>query len=334
MTFAQLHTFVEVASTGSVHEAARRLVVSPPAVSAAVGALQREVGVRLVTRVGRGLELTPSGEVFARYARRVLKLADEATAAALAALEPERGRVRLAAVTTAGEHVLPRLLAGFRSQYPATEFSLEVGNRTRVWELLERLDVDLAIGGRPPAGGAFRTLATRENVLVLVAPGNGCPAVVDVGVDELAGQVLLLREPGSGTRGTAVELFDAMGVSPATLTLGSNGAIRESVQVGLGITLISRDAVARELEEGSLVEWRCGPLPEQRPWHLVARAGEELHPTAGLFLDYAAAAGASEAGFTLVGRGMAADCGPPQGAERLLRQAPVPGAPAGSQAPS
>lgn len=174
--------------------------------------------------------------------------------------------------------------------------SLEVGNRDRVWELLEGREVDLAIGGRPP--DPFVTLATRPNLLVLVAAGSGRPSVRTVDVAELARQVLVLREPGSGTRSTAVELFGQLGVTPAsTLTVGSNGAIRESVQVGLGITLISRDAVARELDEGSLEEWRCEGLPQQRAWHVVARAGEALPPTADLFLGHLA-----DEGFDLVRR--------------------------------
>lgn len=131
-------------------------------------------------------------------------------------------------------------------------------------------------------------------------------------------QVVLLREPGSGTRSTAEELLDELGISPATLTLGSDGAIRESVLVGLGITLISRDAVARELDEGALEEWRCpGPatgstggdggsiVPRHRAWHLVARAGDELPPKARLFLSHLADPGAGRAGdrFDLVERG-------------------------------
>ena len=137
-------------------------------------------------------------------------------------------------------------------------------------------------------------------MLVLVATGRGAPSVRDVDVETVARSVVLVREEGSGTRSTAEELLDEMGVSPRTLTLGSNGAIRESVQVGLGITLISRDAVARELEEGQLEEWRCSDLPRHRAWHVVARANEHLPATAGLFLTHLVGAGAD--GFTLVRR--------------------------------
>jgi len=298
MTFKQLRTFVEVATSGSVIEAARTLLVSPPAVSAAVGSIERELGVDLVERAGRGLVVTPAGMVFARYARQVLALLETGKAATAEALDPERGEVRLAAVTTAGEHVVPRFLAAFRSRHPEAGMTLEVGNRDRVWDALEHHEADLAVGGRPPGGGRFVTLATRPNVLVLVAAGTGKPSVREVDLETLARSVVLVREEGSGTRGTAEELLDELGLDPRTLTLGSNGAIRESVQVGLGITLISRDAVARELDEGALEEWRYANLPRQRAWHVLARAEEHLPATAGLFLAHLV--GAGKDGFTLV----------------------------------
>jgi LysR family transcriptional regulator, low CO2-responsive transcriptional regulator len=289
MTLTQLRAFVKVAATGSVHQAAAQLVVSQSAVSAAVAALQRDLGVALVAREGRGIELTPAGEVFAGYARQVLGLLEEAKASAAGQLYPERGRVRLAAVTTAGEHVLPPFLAAFRARYPQAEVTLEVGNRSRVWELLNHREIDLVIGGRPPASRRFASLATRPNPLVVVAAsggrrGNGGERIREMAVEELQAQVWLVREPGSGTRSTVEELFEDLGISPATLTLGSNGAIRESVRAGLGVTLISRDAVVRELRRGTLEEWRCPGLPVERTWHLIGRAGEDLTPTAALFL--------------------------------------------------
>jgi DNA-binding transcriptional LysR family regulator len=95
--------------------------------------------------------------------------------------------------------------------------SLEVGNRARVWDLLEHREVDLAFGGRPPASGRFTTLATRTNVLVLVAADRRAPVpggCRDVSPKVLRDQVVLLREPGSGTRSTAEELLDERGISP------------------------------------------------------------------------------------------------------------------------
>ncbi len=288
MTPNQLRSFVAVAETGSVQEAARCLFVTQPAVSAILASLQRELGVRLVERDGRGLRLTAAGTVLASYGRRVLGLLEEAAVATVASADPEHGRLRLVAVTTAGEHVVPGVLASFRAAHPGVEIVLEVGNRERLWSLLSTGEVDLAIGGRPPPGGELVSLAEADNDLVIVsAPRSGRAPVADEELlAELAIRPWLVRELGSGTRATAEELFEQLGISPTRLTLGSNGALRESTIVGLGITLISRAAVERQLEEGTLEEWSIGPLPLKRPWNLVARSGRALPATAALFVDH------------------------------------------------
>lgn len=293
MTPNQLATFCAVAATGSVREAADRLVVSQSAVSSVLAALQSELGVRLVRRDGRGISLTAAGDVLAGYGRRILALLDEAVVATVAKADPERGRLRLAAVTTAGEHVVPFLLAAFRAEHPGVEVVLEVGNRSRVWELLQHGGADLGVGGRPPQLGRLMSLAETSNELVVISSATGVDhgVVRPVTVAQLAERTWLVREPGSGTASTTDELFNDLGITPARLTLGSNGSIRESVMVGLGIALVSRAAVARELADGTLEEWRAGPLPLLRHWHLVARVGEELPATAALFRDHVLGAG-------------------------------------------
>lgn len=284
MTPRQLATFLELARGGSVRGAAERLFVTQPAVSAVVASLQRELGVDLVVRDGRGLRLTQCGQVLAGYARRILGLLDEAAAATAGAAAPGRGRVRLAAVTTAGEHLLPAAIAGFRAQHPDAEVSLEVANRAHVWERLEAHEVDVVVAGRPPRLGALRSRAVRPHELVIVAAAGLVPGTLRRAA--LAAHTWLLREPGSGTRDTAEEYLGANGVAPHTLTLGSNGAVREAVAVGLGITLISRDAVAVELASGRLVLVRAPGIPLQREWHLVTRDDERLPGPTSLFVDH------------------------------------------------
>jgi DNA-binding transcriptional LysR family regulator len=284
MTLRQLATFLELARCGSVRGAAERLFVTQPAVSAAVRSLQRELAVDLVTRDGRGLRLTVSGHVLADYARRVQGLLGEAAAATVGAAAPERGQVRLAAVTTAGEHLLPAAIASFRVRHPGAEVSLEVANREHVWERLQAHEVDLVVAGRPPALGALRTCAVRSYELVIVA----APGLIagTLGPATLAAHTWLLREPGSGTRATAEEYLAAQGVAPNTLTLGSNGAVREAAAVGLGITLISHDAVEAELASGRLVLVPAPGIPMQREWHVVTRDEDRLPGPTSLFVDH------------------------------------------------
>ena len=288
----QLRSLLEVAATGSVRAAAERLFVTQPAISSQIAALQKELGVRLVVRDGRGLRLTEAGIVLAGYARRLLGLLDEAAVATTAAAAPERGRVRLAAVTTAGEQLLPRLIAGFRRTHPSAEISLEVANRPRVFSLLEHHEVDLVISGRPPDPSPLRSRAVRPNPLVLVAPPGMMPR--SPRPDELARQTWLLREPGSGTRSTTEEYLAAAGLAPPTLTLGSNGAIREALAVGLGITLLSHDAVGDALARGTLVQLRVAGMPLRRAWHVITRSDEPLAATAELFVGYLLSTGEFE----------------------------------------
>jgi DNA-binding transcriptional LysR family regulator len=284
LTLGQLRTFLAVAATGSVRAAADQLVVTQPAVSSALAAVRKQVGVALVMRDGRGLRLTPAGEALAERARAALALLDEAVAAARGEADPDRGRLRLATVTTAGEHLAPPLLASFLATHPEVAVSLEVGNRRRVADLLAHHEADLAIGGRPAPGA--ETLAVRANRLVVISARRKKGPARDVGEAELAAATWLLREPGSGTRATAEALLDRLDIAPRILTLGSNGAVVESVRIGLGVTLISADAVAGDLESGSLEEWRVPGPPIDRPWHLMARTGEPLAPTPDRFLAH------------------------------------------------
>jgi DNA-binding transcriptional LysR family regulator len=263
-TTARLRALVTVAETGSVRAAAGRLVVTESAVSAAIAALTREVGAPLVERDGRGLRLTAAGQAFAGYARTILGLHEEALAAARGDLNPERGRVRVAAVTSAGEHVLPASLAAFLGRHPGVDLRLEVGTSERVWALLAAHEADLVIAGRPPPGlDDVVVRAVRANALVVV----GAPGAAR-GFDP-ATATWLMREAGSGTRTTCEALLAGLQAEPPSLILGSNGAVIAGAVAGLGVTLVSRDSVARQLAAGDLVQLAVPGTPLRRPWHAV-----------------------------------------------------------------
>jgi DNA-binding transcriptional LysR family regulator len=303
MTLNQLRSFLAVADSGSVRAAAEELVVTQAAVSASVTALQKSLGVALVTPDGRGLRLTDAGASYARYARRILGLLDEAARAAAAAADPERGELRIAAVTTAAEQIVPAILGAFRRRHPQTGVRLEAGNRDRVRSLLDRHQVDLVLGGRPEPAWDVVVHAVRPHELVVVAApelaaaaraGNREGATAGAEADGLlpwlARQTWLLREPGSGTRASTDTLLADLDISPLTLMVGSNVAIRESAQVGLGVTLLSRDAVAAELTAGKLAEIPVPGTPLHRDWYLVAHPGR-LPPSAARLVTHALRAG-------------------------------------------
>ncbi len=275
MTFAQLRTFATLAREGSVRRAAAVLVVSEPAVSAAVSALARELGCELVAREGRGVRLTPEGETLARYAAEMLGLADQARRELGGA-----GTLRLAAVTTAGEYVAPPLLKAFRELHPEVELSLAVGNRSQVLGALERREADVAIGGTPPAGRGIEGEPFLGYRLVVVAePGHR--------VEDLSAETWLLREPGSGTRETVQAYLARAGIDPrSVMTLGSNGAIKQAAAIGLGVTLLSTHAAGPELAAGALVRVPAPEVPLHRSWFVLRRSGGPQPAAARAFQEF------------------------------------------------
>jgi DNA-binding transcriptional LysR family regulator len=275
-TEARLRALVAVAESGSVREAARRLTVTEPAVSAALAALAREVKAPLVERDGRGLRLTAAGDAYANYARRILGLHEEALAAARSGSEAGRGLVRVAAVPTAGEHLLPTALASFLAAHPAIDLRLEVGPSERTWAMFAAHEADVMIGGRPPAHATDAVIrATRPNLLVVVA----APAVAQA--FDLTATRWLQREPGSATRAHGEALLATLDAAPPMLTLGSTGAVIAGAVAGLGATLVPREAVRDRMASGELVELLVPGTPLRRPWRAVTH---EVVPAAAAML--------------------------------------------------
>ena len=118
---------------GSVTAAAEELFVTQPSVSAAVAALEREVGAKLLERDGRGLRPTAAGAAFAPYAAHVLGLLEAGGRAAREAAEGGRATLRISAVTSAGDHVVPPLIRAFRDAHPELDIDLHIGNRREVF---------------------------------------------------------------------------------------------------------------------------------------------------------------------------------------------------------
>jgi DNA-binding transcriptional LysR family regulator len=287
MTLGQIRNFLVVARLGSITAAAAELFVTPPAVSAAVAALERDLGLALLTADGRGIRLTSAGEIFARYAGESLGLLEQGRDAATFAGRAGTGRLRVAAVMTAGEYVVPPILKGFRRKHPGVDVHLEVGNRALVIERLLERRADVGIGGRPPEEGRIDGRPFLDNKLVIVgAPDH--PLARRRAVDpRRIDDVWLVREPGSGTATVTQEFLSEHGIQPrAILHLGSNGAAKQAAAVGRGVTLISAQAVSLELAAGTLAVIRTRATPIARRWFALSLADDLIPGPAQAFLEF------------------------------------------------
>jgi LysR family transcriptional regulator, low CO2-responsive transcriptional regulator len=280
VTHTQLTAFLAVVRHGSVTAAAQELYVTQPSVSAAVAALERELGVELTERAGRNVRPTAAGREYARYASHVVGLLKEGAEVAGRVAAGADQRLRLAAVLTAGEHLMPALIQNFREHRPELNVSLSVANRQEVFRSLAAHEVDLVVSGRAPDEADFEAVAFADNDFALVtAPGDALAKRAHVPVEELADRPWLVRERGSGTRRLCEDYLAAQQLQPSLLTLGSNGAIKNAARIGLGVALQSRVAVQLELDLGLLDSIRPrGGLPE-RSWFVVwSAAGPTREP--------------------------------------------------------
>ena len=215
--------------------------MTQPSVSAAVNALERELGVRLTERAGRTVRPTAAGAAYAPFAADVLGLLEQGRRAAREAAEAHPHTLRISAVTTAGEYLVPQLIQAFRERRPEVEISLDVGNRELVFQRVLDHKVDVAVTGRIPDDDRLVGVDFADNEFVLITSADDPLARRRwVGIEELATRPWLLREPGSGTRTLVEEFLASRGIEPNVLTLGSNGAIKQAARTGLGIAIQSR----------------------------------------------------------------------------------------------
>jgi DNA-binding transcriptional LysR family regulator len=298
ITLTQLNTLLAVIRGGSVTAAADELVVTQPSVSSALSALARELDCELFVRSGRGIRLTESGAAFAAYAADVIGLLDQGRQAAHEAAATVASKLQIIAATTAAESFVPPMMRAFSQAHPDVKLTLAVGNQQEVLERVINHSVDVAIAGKPRSDDRLVAEPLTDNeIACITAPDD--PDIGDGPIEsaELAGRSWLLRELGSGTRRLNEQFLADRGLDPTTLTLGSNGAIKQAARAGLGVSLLSRVAVERELASGWLGELALTDGPPSRPWFLLRSAVGPVRPPVELFTSFVLrTAGAARAG--------------------------------------
>ena len=287
ITLTQLRSFVAVVRTGSVTAAADELIVTQPSVSAAVAGLARELGMPLLERDGRGVRPTAAGRAFAPYATDVIGLLEKGRRASTEAASTSGRKLRIAAVTTAAESFVPALMHAFAADREGIGLTLQVGNRDQVVAMVLDHEADVAFTGRPPRSDRIEAFALWPNDLVLIAaPNDPLAGQSHVRSADLTGRHWLLREPGSGTRAANESFLATTGLDISSLTVGSNGAIKQAVLAGLGVSFVSRDSVAAELEAGQLSTIGVEPAPTSPGWHLVRSRVGPPRPVADEFVAF------------------------------------------------
>ncbi len=293
VTLRQLRALTAIGRTHRIASAAKDLNLTAPAVTLQLQQLETEVGFTLFDRMNEGLRPTEAGKIMLETAAQLWSLlsAGEDRLAALKGVAA--GHVAVGVVSTA-KYFSPRLIALFRQTHPGVEISLRVGNREEISARLRDFDIDVAVMGTPPRDLEVERTPIGEHPLVIVAPPDHRLAFQPhVAKMELADEVFLVREEGSGTR-TSMEIYlDGVPrrASKLRVEMGSNETIKQAVMAGLGIAFISGHTVAAEIADGRLVLLDVDGLPVRRQWFVVRRAEKALMPATRVFAEFMAREG-------------------------------------------
>jgi DNA-binding transcriptional LysR family regulator len=286
MDFPRLTVFQAVARRLSFSQAADDLHLSQPAVSKHIRQLEIELRVQLFQRAGNRVELTDAGRILADYAGRMATLSEEMRRVLGELAGLKRGYLRLAASSTPGLYLLPEALARFGRRYPGVEVSLWLGNSGAVAQQVLQGAADLGfVGVTPELPGLQISPFAEDQIVLATPPGHRLAREVVLNRELLAGETLILREAGSGTRQVVEAGLDALQVRPGRVIemTGCEG-IRRGVAAGLGVGFVSRRSLALELAQG----WLCiSPIVEftfTRPLVVLGRKDRRHTPAALAFL--------------------------------------------------
>ncbi len=303
LTFRQLKVFEAVARHLSYTKAAQELHLTQPAVSMQVKQLESNVGLALFEQMGKRVYLTEAGREMFHYCRVIATQLEEAEEVIEQLKGMRRGHLQVSVATTAN-HFATRLLAEFVKRNEGVTFSLDVTNRKSLLEQLANNERDLVIMGRPPGNADWVAEPFMENPLVVVASSDHhLVGQKHIPLARLEQEVFVTREPGSGTRIAMERFFEEKGVRlNLQMEMTSNEAIKQAVEAGLGLGLVSIHTLELELETGRLVILDVEDFPILRHWYVVYRKGKRLAPIAQAFREFVHDEARSLLGRTILGR--------------------------------
>jgi DNA-binding transcriptional LysR family regulator len=286
-TLRQLQVFEKVASHLNYSRAAEELYLSQPAVSMQIKQIEGHIGLPLFEQMGKKIFLTEAGRELFPYARNIAQQLEELEAVFDEMKGLGRGRLTLSVVNTAN-YFTPQLLAKFCLRHPNVNVILQVANRDAVLKQLSDNYTDLAIMGKPPAGLDLSEESFLDNPLVVIAdPGHPLATLQHIKFSQLAQETFLSREKGSGTRSAMERVFSLHHVQPRiSMEMETNEAIKQAVQAGMGLGILSLHSIELELETRRLVVLDVEHFPLLRHWFVVHRSNKRLSSAALAFKDF------------------------------------------------
>lgn len=287
MELGQIEAFVQVSAHRSFSKAAEVLYLTQPSVTARIQTLERELGEDLFERTGRSVRLTDAGHTFLQYAERALKDVQEGKDALEALRNAEVGNLRIGSAVTISTYVLPKILKSFRSHYPGVDVSVRTGRSEQVLAMLLEDEVQVGLV-RALVHPEIEAIHLYDDEVILVTDHNHPFSQSRTArIEEVSRQPLIFFDKGSSYYGLIHGIFRDAGLVPIhAMQLDSMEATKKMVEEGLGIAILPRVSVERELKLGILVEIEITGAPRfKRQIALIYRRNRKLARAVVAFVE-------------------------------------------------
>jgi len=285
-TINQLRIFLKISETQSVTKAAEALHLTQPAVSIQLKNFQDQFDIPLTEIIGRKIFITGFGKEIAVAAENILNQVYDINYKTMAHKGQLTGRLKISVVST-GKYVMPYFLSGFLNQHEGVELVMDVTNKNRVVESLEKNEVDFSLVSVLPDSLQVEKTELIQNKLYVVnnTKQQFKKKLYDKSIFEVL--PLIYREPGSGTRHT-MEKFIHKNHLPVRkkMELTSNEAVKQAVLAGLGCSIMPLIGIKNELQNGELQIIPVKGFPIKTVWNLIWLKGKNHSPVALSFLNY------------------------------------------------
>lgn len=287
ITMRQLQVFEAVAKHLSFTRAAEELHLTQPAVSIQVRQLSMLLDMPLFEQLGKKIYLTEAGHTLLKHSRIMVSQLNEIESDINLLRGVDGGRLKICIASTVN-YFAAQLLARFCEVHKDIKISLEVINRQELIKRLEDNVPDLVLMGAPPEELDIKAISFMDNPLIVISsPSHPMAGRKKIPIKELTGETFVMRESGSGTRQAMQRVFDAHDVKPKPgIMVSGNEIVKQSVQAGLGLAVVSVHTVKLELELKRLVSLDIQKFPVLRKWYIVYRRGKQLSPTATVFMNF------------------------------------------------
>ena len=291
LTLRQLQVFAAVATGGTTTAAAASISLSQSATSAALTELETQLGGKLFSRVGGRLVLNEHGRSMLPAALWVLDAVHDIENQFGGDGQPTTPRLRIAASTTTGNYLLPKVIARYSRQAKGSHFALDIGNTQQVVRAVAAFDADLGFVEGPVVEPHIRIIPWMKDELVIVASPRHELAMGGrrrkVPLDHLREAIWLLREPGSGTREVVeAALLPHLHRLKTEAEFASTEAIKQAVAEGMGLSCLSRHALGDLVDLGRLVVLPTRVPRIERTLYLIHHEQRYISATLRRFIDH------------------------------------------------